>query len=248
MSWPSTCVGRRSAIGQPPSRRRRPDGRRAVASKASRPSTSSRRRVEGGPTVDEQPPSRRRHPDGRRRAAPHICWGLAFAGAGPRRCRRPAARAVPRGRRASPWSPALGLWRPRGRRARARQAALLFWILGKRGAAAPLARRPRSVPRGVSPTCSREFSADYLSLKSVRGPSTSFHPKSAESRLPGAREPSSGKVQLRVAVVSAAILHLASGGLACVHRTPRAAAGTSCPDPRTLGRAPSGPTRVTNGR
>ena len=109
-------------------------------------------------------------------------------------------------------------WRPRGRRARARQAAL-FLDPWKRGAA-PLARRPRSVPRGVSPTCSREFSADYLSLKSVRGPSTSFHPKSAESRFPGAREPSSGKVQLRVAVVSAAVLHLASGGLACVHRTP----------------------------
>ena len=183
----------------------------AVASKASRRSTS--RRIEGIPTVNEQPPSRRRHPGGRHRAAPHICWGLAFAGAGPRRCRRPAAREVSRGRRASPW---LTFWRPR--RARARQAAL-FLDPWKRGAA-PLARRRRSVPRGVSPTCSREFSADYLSLKSVRGPSTSFHPKSAESRLPGAREPSSGKVQLRVAVVSAAVLHLASGGLACVHRTP----------------------------
>ena len=113
------------AIGQPPSRRRRPDGRRAVASKASRPSTSSRRRLEGVPTVDEQPPSRRRHPGGRHRAAPHICWGLAFAGAGPRRCRRPAAREVSRGRRASPW---LTFWRPR--RARARQAAPAFWILG----------------------------------------------------------------------------------------------------------------------
>ena len=228
-------MGRRSAIGQPPSRRRRPDGRRAVASKASRPSTSSRRRVEGGPTVDEQPPSRRRHPDGRRRAAPHICWGLAFAGAGPRRCRRPAARAVSRGRRASPWLPALASTGPA--RACATGCPASRSLEARRRAARSAA--PRSVPRGVSPTCSREFSADYLSLKSVRGPSTSFHPKSAESRLPGARKPSSGKVQLRVAVVSAAILHLASGGLACVHRTPRAAAGTSCPDPRTRSKRPN---------
>ena len=233
MSWPSTCVGRRSAIGQPPSRRRRPDGRRAVASKASRPSTSSRRRVEGVPTLDEQPPSRRRHPDGRRRAAPHICWGLAFAGAGPRRCRRPAAKGESRVLRALPWLPALASTGS----ARACATGCLSGSLEARRRGA-LARRPRSVPRGVSPTCSREFLADYLSLKSVRGPSTSFHPKSAESRLPGAREPSSGKV-LRVAVVSAAILHLASGGLACVHRTPRAAAGTSCPDPRTRSKRPN---------
>ena len=136
MSWPSTCVGRRSAIGQPPSRRRRPDGRRAVASKASRPSTSSRRRVEGGPTVDEQPPSRRRPSDGRRRAAPHICWGLAFAGAGPRRCRRPAAREVSRGRRASPW---LTFFRPRN--------GLPFLDPWKRGAA-PLARRREACLEG----------------------------------------------------------------------------------------------------
>ena len=232
MSWPSTCAGRRVRARHRAA---------AVASKASRRSTSSRRRVEGGPTVDEQPPSRRRHPDGRRRAAPHICWGLAFAGAGPRRCRRPAAREVSRGRRASPW---LTFWRPRRARVRDRLPCLSFLDPWKRGAA-PLARRPRSVPRGVSATYSREFSADYLSLKSVRGPSTSFHPKSAESRLPGAREPSSGKVQLRVAVVSAAILHLASGGLACVHRTPVLQLGQAA---QTLGRTPSGPTRVTNGR
>ena len=82
------CPGRAPALVDGTRRHRQP------AAEGVPMSSGSRRRVEGGPTVDEQPPSRRRHPGGRHRAAPHICWGLAFAGAGPRRCRRPAAKAV----------------------------------------------------------------------------------------------------------------------------------------------------------
>ena len=221
----------------------------AVASKASRRSTS--RRIEGIPTVNEQPPSRRRRPDGRRAAAvaskasrrstprgtsyllgSSFCWGWTSS--------MPKARSDG----GITWATGIAMVTGFGVQGAARACATgcpTFWNLGSEAprALAPLARRPRGVPRGVSATYSREFSADYLSLKSVRGPSTSFHPKSAESRLPGAREPSSGKVQLRVAVVSAAVLHLASGGLACVHRTPRAAAGTSCPDPRTRSKRPN---------